>query len=310
MPNLPNGAFQTLTTVPSNGDVNPYGVAFVPQGFPTGGPLSPGDILVSNFNNSANQQGTGTTIVDIHPNGGESLFFQGPAGPARADHRPGCPPARIRDRRQCPGDVRQPGQSACPSARDRCMILDRNGNVVTTLSDSLFLDGPWDLTINDQGSTAQVFVSNVLNGVVTRIDLHDPQDRRSDVQSMTRIGSGYLTRTDPAALVVGPTGLAYNPKNDTLYVASTGDNEIFAITNASTRTSDAGNGIGGVSGQRAPARAARSGAGAQRQPDHGQRRRRQRRPDQPSELVEFTPGGKFVGAFSIDASRAGPSALP
>ena len=63
VPNLPNGAFQTLTTVPANGDLNPYGVAFVPQGFPTGGSLNPGDILVSNFNNSANQQGTGTTIV-------------------------------------------------------------------------------------------------------------------------------------------------------------------------------------------------------------------------------------------------------
>ncbi len=84
VPNLPNGAFQTLTTVPSNGDVNPYGVAFVPQGFPTGGTLSPGDILVSNFNNSGNQQGTGTTIVDVKPNGGESLFFQGPAAPGRS----------------------------------------------------------------------------------------------------------------------------------------------------------------------------------------------------------------------------------
>jgi hypothetical protein len=33
-----------------------------------------GHILVSNFNNSANLQGTGTTIVDIAPNGTASLF--------------------------------------------------------------------------------------------------------------------------------------------------------------------------------------------------------------------------------------------
>ncbi|MGD0044852.1 MAG: TIGR03118 family protein, partial [Isosphaeraceae bacterium] len=59
VPNLPNGAFQTLTTVPANGDLNPYGVAFVPPGFPTGGKLSPGDILVSNFNASSNLEGTG-----------------------------------------------------------------------------------------------------------------------------------------------------------------------------------------------------------------------------------------------------------
>ena len=55
------------------------------------------------------------------------------------------------------------------------MILDRNGNVVTTISDSLVAGRPLGLTVNDQGSQAQVFVSNVLNGVVTRIDLTIPE---------------------------------------------------------------------------------------------------------------------------------------
>src|SRR5262249_23681441 len=59
---LPNMIYSS--TVPKNGDVNPYGVAFVPPGFPTNGSkINPGDILVSNFNNSNNQQGTGTTII-------------------------------------------------------------------------------------------------------------------------------------------------------------------------------------------------------------------------------------------------------
>src|ERR1017187_2765023 len=52
------------STVPSNGDVNPYGVAVVPASI---GKLVKGHILVSNFNNSANLQGTGTTIMDIAP---------------------------------------------------------------------------------------------------------------------------------------------------------------------------------------------------------------------------------------------------
>ena len=85
----------------------------------------------------------------------------------------------------------------CPSARARCCILDSNGNVVTTLSDSQLLDGPWDLTVNDQGSTAQVFVSNVLNGVVTRIDLSIPKGGNPIVKSMTQIASGYLTAHRP-----------------------------------------------------------------------------------------------------------------
>jgi hypothetical protein len=57
------------STIPVNGDLNPYGVAFVPQNFPAGGSISPGDVLVSNFNNSNNVQGTGTTIIKLTPNG-------------------------------------------------------------------------------------------------------------------------------------------------------------------------------------------------------------------------------------------------
>ena len=53
------------TTVPANGDQNPYGMATVPK---TLGRLVAGDILISNFNNAATTtaagglQGTGTTI--------------------------------------------------------------------------------------------------------------------------------------------------------------------------------------------------------------------------------------------------------
>ena len=54
------------STVPGNGDVNPYGVAVVRHSI---GSLVKGDVLVSNFNNSKNLQGTGTTIVQISPGG-------------------------------------------------------------------------------------------------------------------------------------------------------------------------------------------------------------------------------------------------
>src|SRR5579863_148142 len=77
MPFLPSPVVR-VSTIPANGDVNPYGVAFVPMQFPTGGLLAPGDILVSNFNNNQNLQGTGTTIVRIR-NGVASPFFQGTA---------------------------------------------------------------------------------------------------------------------------------------------------------------------------------------------------------------------------------------
>jgi hypothetical protein len=150
VPNLPNGAFQTLTTVPANGDLNPYGVAFVPNGFPSGGALKPGDVLVSNFNNSSNQQGTGTTIVDIHPNGSESLFFQDSSAPGLDTALGvlksgfvivGNPPATY----DSMGNLVSIGQGSL-------LILDRNGKVVTTLSDAKLLDGPWDLAIITRGA--------------------------------------------------------------------------------------------------------------------------------------------------------------
>jgi hypothetical protein len=59
------------STVPGNGDVNPYGMAQVKR---STGNLVAGNILISNFNNSSNLQGTGTTIVQVAPDGTLSLF--------------------------------------------------------------------------------------------------------------------------------------------------------------------------------------------------------------------------------------------
>src|SRR6185437_8026375 len=66
-PFLPNPV-RSVSTVPANGDVNPYGVAFVPADVNVG-LLHAGDILVSNFNNEQNLQGTGTTIVRVSSKG-------------------------------------------------------------------------------------------------------------------------------------------------------------------------------------------------------------------------------------------------
>src|SRR5215472_7656443 len=80
-----SGTVSTVaSTVPANGDVNPYGVVHITQSV---GNLQAGNILVSNFNNSANLQGTGTTIVQISPTGTQTLFAQ-----INADSLPGpCP---------------------------------------------------------------------------------------------------------------------------------------------------------------------------------------------------------------------------
>jgi uncharacterized protein (TIGR03118 family) len=293
--------FKQFSTVPANGDQNPYGVAFVPPGFPSGGKggLHPGDILVSNFNNNQNQQGTGTTIVRISPDGQQSVFFQD--SPTSTEAGLTTALGILREGFVIVGNLPTPGGTLqSPQPPGELRFLNADGKAVLTLQDPKLLDGPWDLAVNDQGDRAQVFVSNVLSGTVTRIDL-EIEHGKLEVESMTQIASGYKHEPNSAALVVGPTGLAFDPKTDTLYVASTDDNAIFAIGHAAETTTDQGKGtvffadprflhgpLGLVLAPNGDLIVA-NGDAVNTDPTH------------PSELVEFTPQGAFVGQFSIDS---------
>ena len=81
----------------------------------------------------------------------------------------------------------------------------------------------------------------MLNGTVTRLDLTVAASTVT-VNRTTVIASGYAFRTDPSAIVLGPTGLAFDRTKGTLYVASTADNAIFAVPHAGTRSGSSGTG--------------------------------------------------------------------
>jgi hypothetical protein len=219
---------QVLSTVPTNGDANPYGVAFAPASFPTGGLIQPGDLLVSNFNNTTTQ-GLGTTLVRINPNGAPAVVF--------TSQQPGLTAALgfLKAGFVLVGNV--PNVNGAPAAGG-IQVLDNNGNLVQTITDPALLDGPWYLTVaSDQGTSATVFVSNVLSGTVTRLDLQIANGAVT-VAGKTQIASGYGHRLDNAAFVVGPAGLAYDAVNNLLYVASSVDDAIYQIGNPLTATTD------------------------------------------------------------------------
>ena len=286
------------STIPSNGDLNPYGIVFVPEGFPAG-TLTPGDVLVSNFNNNKNLQGLGTTIIKLTPNG--AVAQPGKAATFFTSKLPGLSTALgvLRAGFVVVGNVPTKNGKSNTVQQGALQIVDGSGNVVTTLTDRTFLDGPWDLTINDQGSIAQIFVSNVLNGTVSRLDVHIDASAIMIVQMVT-VAKGYLTRTDPSALVVGPTGLAYDPETDVLYVASTGDNAIFAVAGAGNAMTPVDKGTVVFNDTRhlrgplglvfAPNGNLITSNGDAVNPD----------PNHPSEIVEFTKQGVFVREFSLD----------
>ena len=132
---LPNQMI--VSTVPPNGDLNPYGVAFVPEDFQRGnGPLQPGDILVSNFNNSSNLQGTGTTIVRVSRSGAVSLFFTAtPPAPGATGNGLSTALAVLRKGFIIVGSVPSIDGTAATVGPGGLLVIDSAGNLVSTISD-------------------------------------------------------------------------------------------------------------------------------------------------------------------------------
>ncbi len=265
--------FHTVSTVsttvpPVIGDTNPYGVAEVQRSV---GKLVKGHILVSNFNNSAGQEGTGTTIVDITPGVNSAPVFS----QITNANLPG----------PCPGGIglttalvvldsgwvivgSVPTTDGLPdTVGNGCLIvIDSSGKPVETFYGSL-LNGPWDMTKLEDRHGAKLFVSTVLNGITTQTPLNTPVNKGQvvrinltlppgdipSIESMTVIGSGFPEFTNETVLVVGPTGVGLSPQNgdfheSVLYVADTASNRIAGIPDAVDRTTSAGLGFTLTSG--------------------------------------------------------------
>jgi hypothetical protein len=300
-PFLP-GPVRVVSTVPANGDLNPYGVAFVPPVFPTGGTINPGDVLVSNFNASTNLQGSGTTIVDVPSNAPVTLFFQGtaPLGLTTAL-------SVLQKGFVLVGNFPSPDGTCGSASAGSILVIDKNGHLVSTITDTT-IQGPWDSALFDEGGTAKLFVANALSGAVVRYDLNVSNSGVA-VTKATQIASGYLHNCDPVTFVDAPTGLVYDPSKNVLYVASAVDNAVYAVSDAADRTHDGGIGTliyedpkhlhGALGLAMSPNGHLLVTNNDSINPD----------PSQPSELVEFTVEGQFVKQISLDPSPGGSFGL-
>jgi len=300
-PFLP-GPVRAVSTVPGNGDVNPYGVAFVPPEFPTGGTINPGDILVSNFNNSMNLQGTGTTIVDVPPAAPVFQYFGGtaPLGLSTALNV-------LRKGFVLVGNFPSTDGTCGHASPGSILVIDKNGNLASTISDPL-INGPWDSALFDAGGHAKFFVANGLNGTIVRVDLSVSASGVT-VKKITQIASTYTFACDAVTFVDAPTGLVYDAKKDVLYVASTADNAVYAINDAGDRNHDAGRGMliytdavhlhGPLGMAMAPNGHLLVTNNDVINSD----------PTQPSEIVEFTVEGEFVKEISMDPAQGGAFGL-
>jgi len=136
------------STIPANGDLNPYGVAFAPQGFREGGSIATGDVLVSNFNNLNNLQGTGATIVKLTPNGtvapSVAVGSGGNAVTFFTSKLTGLSTALgvLRGGFVLVGNVPTTDGTLNTISQGALQIIDRDGKLVQTLNNSTFLDSP------------------------------------------------------------------------------------------------------------------------------------------------------------------------
>lgn len=257
----PKGFLETLhrnttliNTVPENGDQNPYALVVAPV---TSGTVKQGDVLVGNFNNSANLQGTGSTIVNYHPDTKEmSVFATVP-----------------RDLKACPGGIglstamtmlksgwvivgSTPSNDGTTNTKGAgCLIvLDNQGKVVSTIV-SPNINDPWgNMAVVDNGDHATLFLSNAGFGVgkadgnppvfkqatILRLDLEIPAGKPPVVKQETIVGSGFGAQADKGVFLVGPTGLALSPDQKLLFASDAIGNRITEIDDPMTRDSSAG----------------------------------------------------------------------
>ena len=310
------GNLNTVTpiasAIPANGDVNPYGVAVVPR---STGVLHQGNVLVSNFNNSANIQGTGTTIVQVTPGGQVSLFAQiGNLG-NRCPGGVGLTTALVALRNgwvivgSLPTQTDSSGNTVI-SGSGCLIVLDNQGKVRETFTGH-GINGPWDMTALDLGGITDLFVTNVLNGTVAaggatvnggtvlRLVISSLPVLSPKLLNVTQIGSGFAEHLDPAALVIGPTGVGLGP-NGTLYVADTVNSAIQAIPSAVFRLSDDGTGKTVTTGSalNAPLGLAIAPNGNILTVNGGD-----------GNMVETTPGGKQAAVKTVDDQGGGAGNL-
>jgi len=253
---------KTLTsTVTDNGDLNPYAIVVAPV---SAGRIQAGDVLVDNFNNISNLQGTGGTIVDYNPATRKTALF-----------------ARLpQNLPQCPGGVglstamamlktgwvivgSAPSTDGTTRTRGEggLIVLDPDGQVVTVWSGP-DISCPWgNIALVDHGATATLFVTMAGSGVpgpevkdpqtgfpvtvnkatVLRLELAMTDGKPPVIKSRTVVADGFGQRADRDAFMIGPTGLGLGA-DGTLYLSDALGNRIVAIPEALTRTGSAGTG--------------------------------------------------------------------
>jgi len=194
---------------PKNGAGNPYGLTVVPF---TSGKLTAGDLLVCNFNAKSGKQGTGQSIVSIHP-------------------KPGSKPIQVSADKTLLGcDALAIGSddyiwAAAMVANDN-PVITTSGGLLTNIKGKPFSQ-PWGQTFaQPKNGPAAYYATNAGNGAIVRINLG--ASFTYDV-----IATNFPVNHGVPCTALAPSGMSYDGSIDTLYFADGQNNTIVAFKNVS-----------------------------------------------------------------------------
>jgi hypothetical protein len=183
----------------------------------TSGLLHAGDLVVCNFNDSTNVEGTGKDIIALHPT-------------------PGSTPLHILAHSAllgCTEVAMSPSDDIWASAfvANDNPIVSSSGSLTTVLA-----GGPWHNPFGEvfaphggPGHTPAFFVSNAGDGSIVRVDVAPGCAMSFDV-----IATGFAINHGPPGSILGPSGLQYDDKHDRLYIVDGTNNTLVSFKHVST----------------------------------------------------------------------------
>ncbi len=206
------------TVDPTNGDLNPYGLAIAPE---TAGSIAAGDLVIGNFNDSANIQGNGTTIEVLHPTPGSS-----PTRLVQDSNLKGCAAVAM--------DPATDNVWATGFSANLAPYYSPSGTLISTLSSGPW-SGPWGETYAPAygNGVATFIVSDATAGNIVRVT-------PGSSPTFDTVITGFTLNAGAApGNILGPAGLTYDVKTNTLFVVDSNQNRLLAFAGYSTLVANA-----------------------------------------------------------------------
>ncbi len=205
------------TVDPSNGDQNPHGLLYVSVKPYGSSKIKKGDVVVCNYSDQAGVQGNGTTLE----------YMPGTTGSS--------PKTLVQDPKLkgCSSLISNAGSGffgavyAMDSGAKNVANVSPNGKLTKTITNAAIVE-PWNSAyVSSFGYPPGdgILVSDPSSGKVLRINLGTMKPKPPVVQ----IISGFATNKGKPGSILGPSGVLYNQKADTMYVVDGVSNIVYSF---------------------------------------------------------------------------------